>query len=305
VKKIIITIIFVLMILQCVPRTVVQIESPSSRIGPEMFLKPVAPIAGYGYVVDTVGNGEIDWGTGIIHAKGTGVIDPNNPNEAQARLMAQRAAIIVAQRNLLETAKGVRVTSETVVENYMAKSDLIYTRVDGVVKGAKLIGEPRYDKEQGIVEVELMISLYDKKGLSDAIIPPVITPDTYKDLTPETKTLLQKYSGIIFDASGTGLKPSMFPKIYDENGDLIIDTGAYIDTTSGYGRKVIQYIGNLDKILENPDLKDNPLIIKVKDIRGKLESDIIISKENSERFKWLKDAFQFLLVAGRTFIKIL
>jgi len=305
-KRVSIAIILVFLVLQCAPRTEVRIGSTSNEPLTTTFsLKPVVPIAGPGYAVDTIGVGEVDWGGGIVKAKGTGIIDPENSNKAQARLMAKRAAVVVAQRNLLEAVKGVRVNSETIVENYMTKSDLIYTCVEGVVKGARLIGEPKYDEEQGIVEVEMTISLYDKKGLSDAITKPVPLPEEYKKLAPDVRALLQTYSGVVFDAKGTDLKPSLFPKIYDENGNLLLDTKDYIDIESSYGRRVVQYIQEMDEILEDPDLKDNPLVIKVKDIRGKLGSDIVISNKNADRYKWLKDAFHFLMDAGRTFIKIL
>ncbi len=269
------------------------------------YLNSIPPITTAGYAIDTIGLGVVDWGDGIIRAKGTGVIDPNNPNKVQARIMAERAAVVEAQRNLLETVKGVRINGETQVKDFMTQSDIIVTRVSGVIKGARLASQPKYDSLTGVVTVELEISLYDKKGLTDALVPPTPIPKPVQDLPSEVKEVLQKYSCVVFDAEGTGLKPALFPKIYDENGNLIFDTGTYIDTTSEYGRRVVQYIKSLDKILANPDLKDNPIIIKIKAIRGKLDSDIVISKEDADKFKWLKDAFRFLFNAGRTFIKLL
>lgn len=291
--------------MSCTTKVVVSQSPATSPVLPEFYLKPVAPITGPDYAVDTIGVGKVDWGTGSIKAKGTGVLDPNNPNKGQARVMAERAAIVDAQRNLLETAKGVRINGETQVKDFMTQSDIIFSRVDGVVKGARLASEPKYDSAMGTVQIELEISLYDKKGLSDAVAQPGVTTKTLEDLTPQEKELLQKYSSVVFDASGTGLKPALFPKIYDENGNLLFDTGTYVDTTSEYGKRVIQYIKSLDRILENSDLKNNPIIIKIKEIRGKLDGDIVISKENADKYKWLKDTFKFLLNAGRTFIKLL
>lgn len=296
---------FMFCLVGCTTKVVVSQGPATSPMAPEFYLKPVAPITGADYAVDTIGAvGKVDWGTGSIKAKGTGVLDPANPNKGQARVMAERAAVVDAQRNLLETAKGVRVNGETQVKDFMTQSDIIYTRVDGLVKGARLASEPKYDSALGTVQIELEISLYDKKGLGDAVAQPGVTK-TLQDLTPQEKELLQKYSSVVFDASGTGLKPALFPKIYDENGNLLFDTGTYVDTASAYGKRVIQYVKSLDRILENPDLKNNPVIIKIKEIRGKLDGDIVISKENADKYKWLKDTFKFLLNAGRTFIKLL
>src|SRR5512136_906634 len=86
--------------------------------------------------VETVGQGMINWTSGEVYATGIGAPPPNAVNAAQARAMAERAAQVVAYRNLLEIVKGVRVDSETVVENFMTKSDIIRTKVDGIIKGA-------------------------------------------------------------------------------------------------------------------------------------------------------------------------
>lgn len=114
--------------------------------------------------------GRIDWIRGIVTAKGYGTFDISAKNKAQEILKAQRVATVVAQRNLLETIKGVHITSETIVEDYILKSDFIFSRIQGVIKNARLIGEPKIDKENGIVEVELAVDFYGEKGF----IPPIL-----------------------------------------------------------------------------------------------------------------------------------
>ena len=98
-----------------------------------------------GEVIEPTPTGDIDWSGNVIRATGTGVVDPNNPIPAQARLMAERAAVVVAQRNLLETVQGVTINSETRVENFMTDYYVIYSRVDGFVKNAQQVGPARYD----------------------------------------------------------------------------------------------------------------------------------------------------------------
>src|SRR5512143_3389406 len=89
--------------------------------------------------VETTAAGVINWTVGEVYAKGIGAPPAFPGNAAQARAMAERAAYVVALRNLLETVKGVRVDSETLVENFMVKSDVVRTRVDGIVKGARSV----------------------------------------------------------------------------------------------------------------------------------------------------------------------
>ncbi len=72
----------------------------------------------------------------MITAEGFGFSDANRFSEPQARLMALRAAKIDAQRNLLEVINGVRVTAGTTVKDMMLESDIIGTRVKGMLQGA-------------------------------------------------------------------------------------------------------------------------------------------------------------------------
>tara|TARA_B110000305_G_scaffold219383_1_gene260309 strand:+ start:149 stop:1045 length:897 start_codon:yes stop_codon:yes gene_type:complete len=72
----------------------------------------------------------------VITAEGFGFSDANRFSEPQARLMALRAAKIDAQRNLLEVINGVRVTAGTTVKDMMLESDIIGTRVKGMLQGS-------------------------------------------------------------------------------------------------------------------------------------------------------------------------
>lgn len=117
--------------------------------------------------VETVGQGMINWTSGEVYATGIGAPPPNAMNPAQARAMAERAAQVVAYRNLLEIVKGVRVDSETVVENFMTKSDIIRTRVDGIIRGAMPV-KKQYLSD-GSVEVTVVMRM--KGDFLNAVVP--------------------------------------------------------------------------------------------------------------------------------------
>ena len=77
--------------------------------------------------IETLGAGTVNWTSGEVLATGIGAPPARAANPAQTRAMAERAAYAVALRNLLETVKGVRVDSETVVENHIVRNDTIRT----------------------------------------------------------------------------------------------------------------------------------------------------------------------------------
>ncbi len=117
--------------------------------------------------VETKDSGTINWTTGEVYATGIGAPPARPLNTAQARAMAERAAFVVALRNLLETVKGVRVDSETVVENFMTKSDVIRTHVEGIVKGARVL-QTKYLSDGS---VETLVSMPMKGAFMNAILP--------------------------------------------------------------------------------------------------------------------------------------
>jgi hypothetical protein len=126
-----------------------------------------AQTGGPGEAIETTSAGKINWTVGEIYATGIGAPPAMPVNAAQARAMTERAAYVVALRNLLEVVKGVRVDSESVVENFMVKSDVIRTRVDGIVQGARIV-KTQYMSDGS---VEVLVAMPLRGALLDAIVP--------------------------------------------------------------------------------------------------------------------------------------
>ncbi len=125
-------------------------------------------------VEQSVGSsGKVDWTTGVLTAVGIGAPPAQPANAAQARAMAERAAQVVAYRNLLEAVKGVRVDATTTVENFIVTSDVIRTEVSGIIQGATIM-DKKYMSD-GSVEVTVGMKLTG--ALADTLLPKD-TPDT-------------------------------------------------------------------------------------------------------------------------------
>ncbi len=91
-----------------------------------------------------------------VSATGTGLI-PDGLDPRVARLRAKRAAKMDALRNLAERIRGIRLSSTTTVEDYVAKKDVIRAKVDAVIKGARVVSEE--EKPDGSFEVEVAVSV--------------------------------------------------------------------------------------------------------------------------------------------------
>ncbi len=118
----------------------------------------VAAVAGcYVQQVPPTPEPKAEWVPIKISTKGAGAPPQRAVNQAQARLMAERAAKVDAMRNLLEQAYGVSISSSTTVRNFVTENDTIRARVDAYIKGAKVV-DTRY-LDDGSVEVEMEITL--------------------------------------------------------------------------------------------------------------------------------------------------
>ena len=71
----------------------------------------------------------------------------------KARLMATRAASLDAMRRLVERLKGLRITSDTLVRDFVAESDVITTEAKATLTGSHEVGRPYYHHDELIVEV--------------------------------------------------------------------------------------------------------------------------------------------------------
>ena len=115
--------------------------------------------AGQGDLIELVGSGEINWSQGVILAKGSGAPPKEARNIAQARLMAERAAIVDAKRNLMEVLKGVWVDSNTLVEKFIIQNDEIRLKAEGIIQGAVEIRNMRRYLSDGGIEVTMALNL--------------------------------------------------------------------------------------------------------------------------------------------------
>lgn len=63
---------------------------------------------------------------------------------AQNKLLAYRAARVDAIRKLAERIKGLHITSQTYVKDFVAENDQIRTALDAFLTGVREAGEPKY-----------------------------------------------------------------------------------------------------------------------------------------------------------------
>ncbi len=230
-------------------------------------------------VIEPTGSsGKVDWTTGVITAVGIGAPPAQPANPAQARAMAERAAQVVAYRNLLEAVKGVRVDSTTTVENFMVTSDVIRTEVNGIIQGATVM-DKKYMSD-GSVEVTVGMKLTG--ALAETLLPKgSATPPTPPTAAPGAPAAAgQLYTGLVVDARGLGVRPALAPKILNEDGKEVYGS-AWISRDYAVREGMVGYLKDPAAAQTNPRVADKPLMVKAIKASGDARVDTVISNADA------------------------
>jgi len=158
----------------------------------------------------------------LITSGGSGAIPPiwRKYCTARGRLMAVEAARGDAMRKLAQRIKGVRVTSETTIQDFVTQSDDINLRMDTFIRGAKELGI-RYHRDELIVEVEMEILLKTVltkfKSWADA---------HYKGDKVKLTTLEERIQKVRLDKiveTGMGVPPKKYLKDYQPEEEVVFE----------------------------------------------------------------------------------
>ena len=248
--------------------------------------------------------GGVDWDQAVIRAEGAGVAPATAYNSVQARLMARRAAIVDAYRQLAEQIKGVNVDATTTVQNMMMTNDTVTTKVSALVQGARIVDEKVLP--EGGYSVTLQVPVF---GVSNSIASAVLDrPAAYEPFPQPVESVqpsypirdntgtsaastpagraIGGYTGLIVDCRGLDLSPVMSPVIKNANGAPI------------YGYKNLDY----DKVVASGmagytrDIRNavragsNPLVVQA----------IGLDNHNSNPILSVADANRVLIENGAT-----
>jgi hypothetical protein len=243
-----------------------------------------------GGVVEPAGaDGSIDWTKGVVMATGFGAPPPTAVNAAQARALAERAAFLVATRNLLEVVKGIRVDSATLVENMMVSSDVIKTEVSGFIQGAQIV--KKQVNPDGSVQVTVAMKL--NGDFSSAFLPqssggPEVIPMPQGQGTPSTT-----FTGLIVDARGSGVRPAVAPKIRNEEGREVYGS-AFVNRQYAVEQGMVGYLKDVESAKGNPRVTDRPLLVKALKTDGPNKTDLVISNNDAQVLHGMKEHLTFL-----------
>jgi len=205
--------------------------------------------------------------------------NPAHINPAQKAGMAKRAAVVVAQRAVVEYLQGFALVGDTLVKDGIAQYDVIRSAVAGFVKGVQVVYQdysPEKDTAIAIVKVGMhgpdgfATSIYKKMFKTEKKMDPQFVKAIHQvdgKPAPNFKAAVVPveavYDGLIIDATEQNFRPALINRVFTPKGELLYDP-------SKISQKVLieqgcgEYTNSVDKAkaaLDSRGVK-NPLIVK-------------------------------------------
>ena len=253
--------------------------------------------------------GTVDWSKGVVRATGIGAGKASfrTKNPGVYRAQAKRAAIMDAQRNLAETVKGVRVTSDSTMEDMILQSDVVRTRVDAIIKGMSEVSSQFY--EDGTYEVVLEMPLFGaEESLSEAAFIPFKDEPKISFPQPVDVTIINQptvvnnnYTGLIIDCRGMNINCVMSPVIKNANGQAI-----YGHENLDYDKIIVNgmasYADSASDSISRSRAGSNPLVVKAVSLSD-LNANPVVSTADADKILAANQHDGFLNNCAVVFVK--
>lgn len=245
-------------------------------------------------------NGYMNWTTGVATATGLGVPPRNAVSAMQSKEMTRTAAFSVALANLLKVVKGIQVDSHTTVQNYVTTNTEVQTRVEGLVQGAKLVGE----RELPTGEFEITVQIKLAGQWSEPLLhkgPQNTSPIERLVKGPPPAKPKIPYTGLMIDARGTGVRAALAPRIVTQEDEIYgpdrVGKSFIFGPSVEEPGRIAWYFTEEGKAREHYKVTSNPLIIKAIRATGENKTDLVIDETKAEYIEALPEHHAFLTQA--------
>lgn len=252
---------------------------------------PVGAIgAGVGPVEQFGPNAWTNWDAGVIKAQGFGIAPQDATSSAQALLLARRAAVVDAYRNLLEASLDVTVRSRTAVESGGVKWDTVEAEVQGVVRNAAILEERQ--NPDGRYEIVMQMSMYGPGGLGPVVLPHIMNAPPGPRPEPALPPRLPQpaYTGLVVVVRGVHLDRSMSPAILTPDGQVVYGRGWWrpgeFDPDVANRQGIVGYASSMDGAVR---AGAHPLVVYAMGVTGpplsNFKTDIVISPDDAAKIR--------------------
>ncbi|MGD0229031.1 MAG: hypothetical protein ABSC19_01575 [Syntrophorhabdales bacterium] len=230
-------------------------------------------------------------------------------SSGERRLTAERAATVIAYRELAEMLHGVSVAGDTLVKGASEQYDVVRTAVSGFIRGAEVIHK-EYNEQEGVALVILKVGRKGPSGFGTVLYQKILgDPAVKREIIEERPAFRASrpavpeamYDGLIVDAVGQSFRPALINRILTVKGEMLYDPSKVsqkILVERGCG----EYTNSVDKAraaLESRGVR-NALVVKASGTSG--STDLVVSDDDAVRIFSADQKGRFIAEAKVAFV---
>lgn len=233
-----------------------------------------------GEIIQKTSNGAINWAKGVITAVGYASPDQE--------VYAQRvAATANARANLLMVLGEMNIKRGITVNRGRLEKDINIQTVEGILSGS-FVGEPKRQQDGTLavtayktVTPELIKELLPMKYFSPERDETKFKPEP-QPASLKAEPATRPFTGLIIDASGLGLIPSLgFRVLVEGTAEVLYGLSSISRMKVIEGMGMAGYARSVEDAKKRPRVGDNPLVVKATGAAGERKTDLYISKEDA------------------------
>ena len=225
-------------------------------------------------VTTALPTGQVDWAAGVVRSSGQAAASGRAPaplDVAAVNMQAQRRA----QQRLFQALLDLPFDATRTVAEVLPDSASRRLALQGVVDTAEVV-RTRY-KARGRVESTVQVSLVGP--LTKALLPSGVS------LPPvEVPPWEVVYTGIIVDARGLTLQAALFPRIFDEDAEVLYAPDV-VDASIAARRGYVAYSTGVPEELTSVRVGENPLIVRARRTAGPARVDMVMRRADAARIR--------------------
>jgi hypothetical protein len=218
-------------------------------------------------VTTPVAAGQVDWTTGVVRSSARAEAASGSGRSAYGAT-AFASAVYAAQQRLLEAIGQLRLDAGRTVDSLLQGAPDKRQTLEELVAAAEVL-QTRY-LPHGAVESTVQVALFGR-------LTALLWPETASAAPSGAEATSAVYTGLVIDARGLALQPALFPRILDEDGQVLY-APAYVQADVVGQRGYVAYVSALNSPQVEARVGKNPLLLRARRVAGPARVDVVMHR---------------------------
>lgn len=263
-----------------------------------LLLLIAAPLpAQTGALIQKVEQGRINWLSGELQAVGEAEAQAQMWDEQVRQGVMRRQALMNGRRHLYTALKSVRINKSLTVRDLVTEDTVLREKLKGRVNNSVVLDRTVIPGERVRLRVEMKLwGSLSKMLIPDSVWYEKNSDVSSKDLDQEEmqpSAEMERHTGLIVDARGLNLEPSLVCRVYGPGERLLYGPGI-VRPSIAIGRGMAGYMRDRGSALRSSRTGADPVILRAREKAASKGCEIRVSGEGSEALLSSPESIGFL-----------